>query len=175
MRLDRLFDSGSGARKIRKALPLGLAALLTILATGCGSVLPSEKAMQGGFSGRTKERFVATVDAICGEADDQVAALGQPANAEERPNFIAKMAEIRKVELDRVNALEHPGGGEEGVRFQVVESSLRNRLAMIKAMGLKLGFGRVAEADELAARLGPETRDLRRAAKTYGLTECGRV
>jgi hypothetical protein len=169
-----LFDSGC-AGALRRAAHLVLTALLALLPLGCGAVLPSEEAMQGGFSGRTKERFVAQVDAICREADDQVAALAPPANAEERPKFIAQLAEIRKVELDRVNALEHPVGGEEQVRFEVVESSLRNRLAMIKAMGLKLGFGRLAEADDLAARLGPETQDLRRAAKIYGLNECGRV
>lgn len=131
--------------------------------------------MQGGFSGRTKERFAAKVDAICSEADDQMAALVPPANTEEHPKFIAQLAEIRKVELDRVNALQHPVGVEEQVRFEVVQSPLRSRLAMIKDMGLKLGFGRLAEAEELAPRLGPETQDLRRAAKSYGLTECGRV
>lgn len=124
MRVKPLFDSGSTARTLRMAAHLALAALLALLTMGCGAVLPSEEALQAGFSGRTKDRLVAKVDAICREADDQVTALGPPANAEERPKFIAQLAEIRKVELDLVNALEHPVGGEEQARFEVVQSSL---------------------------------------------------
>lgn len=163
---------------MRRTNVLDFASLLMVgllLMTGCSFVLPSEKAMEAGFGGRTKDRFVATVDAICREADDRVGALGQPTGVEERLDVVKQSLEIRRDELDRVNGLKHPQGGEDGVRFQLVLTWLGNRVSALAATALELGLGNEAQADSYAARAKTATREVRSASENYGLDECGRT
>jgi hypothetical protein len=119
-----------------------------------------------------KAAFIEQADTICADAEAQIDALGQPASAEELPDFLNKGVEIQTAYIEKLKGLDAPEDDAEwwqdtlGMLDQLNEAT--TKLAEKASSG-----GTEEELNALADEATPINDELTQRARDYGLQKCG--
>lgn len=124
-----------------------------------------------GGGGASREEFLAKADAICAQADAEIAAIGRPTTVDGAVEAIDRLREISERQLADLRALEPPGADREKLdeMFALADEQLSLSTDYRDA---------IAQQDrelirELADRANRLRAEGQRAARAYGFQVCG--
>ncbi len=141
---------------------LSIVACLVVLASACG-----------GGGGTSKEEFIDEADAICADANREVAALGpNPARPKPLAAHVTKVHAIVVRRLQELRGLERPEGDEDEIeqilgRFEAAASGLAETVGALQR-------GMPARVPELTRQTASAAIEGQRLANAYGLRACAR-
>lgn len=151
------------------ALPRAARSRPLLLAAAAGATTVALAACGGG--GASREEFLAKADAICAQADAEIAALGRPTTVDGAVETIDRLREISERQLADLRALEAPGADREKLdeMFALADEQLSLSTDYRDA---------IAQQDrdlirELADRANRLRAEGQQAARDYGFRVCG--
>jgi hypothetical protein len=119
-----------------------------------------------------KAKFIEQADAICADAESQIEALGQPASAEELPDFLEKGVAIQTKQIEQLKGLEAPAEDADWWTETLGMLDQLNEATKKLAEKAKAG-GTEAELNALADEATPINDEVNKRAQDYGLQKCG--
>lgn len=140
-----------------------------ILVAAAGATSVALAACGGG--GVSREEFLARADAICAQADAEIAALGQPTTVDGAVETIDRLREISERQLAELRALETPDADREKLdeMFALADEQLALSTDYRDAIAQQ-DRDRIRELADRADRLRAEGQQ---AARDYGFRVCG--
>ena len=119
-----------------------------------------------------KAAFIEQADAICADAESQIEALGQPASAEELPDFLEKGVAIQTKQIEQLKGLEAPAADADWWTETLGMLDQLNEATKKLAEKAKSG-GTEEELNALADEATPINDEVNARAQDYGLQKCG--
>jgi hypothetical protein len=140
------------------ALALVVAALLA----ACGG---------GGGDRLTKAEYIVQADAICKQADGEIAALGDPKTLAELAELADRAVAIGRAELSKLRALKPPRADE--ATLDQAYDLIGRQLDLAGQIAAAARAGDQAKIQALVEQGNPIGREARKIATDYGLKQCG--
>jgi hypothetical protein len=114
--------------------------------------------------------FIERADAICSEADEQIAALDRPRDLTKAQPFLRKVDDITSSALDRLDGIEPPASQAES--FQSMVDLLRIALFYQPQLREAVKQQNVAAAEDVRLKISNAVQDASEIARTLGLQVC---
>ncbi|MEZ5100389.1 MAG: hypothetical protein R3C15_11440 [Thermoleophilia bacterium] len=140
-----------------------------LLAAAAGATSVALAACGGG--GASREEFLAKADAICAQADAEIAAVRQPTTVEGAVEAIDRLREISERQLADLRALEPPAAEREKLDelFALADEQLALAIDYRDAIAQQ-DRDLIRELADRANRLRAEAQE---GARAYGFRVCG--
>jgi hypothetical protein len=148
----------------KRGTALAGAIAMTVVVAACG----------GGDSGGerlTKQEYIDAADAICGDVNEQLDALGEPGSFEDVARLAEDAVAIQRDALQRLRALNPPEGDEATLNqaYDLLDQQSELGDQMVEAANDE----DEARITEIIGQLQGLDEQADQIARNYGLQECG--
>lgn len=151
-------------RRSTTAAAAAATAALALVAAGCGGG-------GGGGDRLTLEEFVTQADAICAEYDKKFDDLGEPASAEELPDFIRSGQSLAEEQVAALRELSPPEDSE--AKIEEAFAALDGQVALFDDFATAAEDQDEAKMQEVSDKLDDLNEKADAVAVEIGLKECG--
>lgn len=125
----------------------------------------------GACSGDSKQEFVAAADEACREADEAIAAIGQPRVEDGVLDYVREARAISEELVADLRALDPPAGDEEQIESMV--EGLERATDMLEPLARAALDRDTEELEELQQEIEQITDEVSETAESYGFETCG--
>ena len=121
----------------------------------------------------SKEEFIAQADAICAEAEEEIADMERPTNPDQIDGFVRQARELTENTLEQLRELDPPEADAE--KLEQMLDAIQRAVDQLPALAEAAKTNDTQAIAEASRAVQEATETSREIASEYGFEKCGGV